>query len=167
MIVLILFIVQRSSGRPNFCWTPEECTDAGRNLKQLKQPVTEFNSAAQHTRLIEQKKTVSDYHGKHLKRVWQNPCPKDQSIWKQKWKKKHGFKKISKLPTHVCFDLKIHVHALVLSLGKRNPRPEASMASTLVQPFPPKFGPTNWATTRSNPAVKLPNSPNHRWCRNP
>lgn len=69
--------------------------------------------------------------------------------------------------THFVLCKKIHFHALVLSLGKRNPRPEASMASTLVPPFPPKFGPTKWATTRSNSAVKLPNSPNHRWCRNP
>ena len=38
----------------------------------------------------------------------------------------------------------------MLSLGKRNPRPEASMASTLVQPFPPKFGPHRLASLQSS-----------------
>ena len=128
-----------------FCWTPEECTDAGRNLKQLKQPVTEFNRAAQHTRLIEQKKTGVRLSWKASEMGVAKSISTGSKHLKKNWKKnmdsrkypnyQHTFVLIWKsmsMPWCCPWEREIHVRK------HRWPVPW----------FPPKFGPTNWATTR-------------------
>lgn len=161
----ILFIVQRCSSRPNFAEPLRSALMQGGTWNSWNSPSQSSTVQPSTPVWLNKKKTGVRLSWKASEKGVAKSISTGSKHLKKNWKKKHGFKKISKLPTHVCFDLKIHVHALVLSLGKRNPRPEASMASTLVS-----------TKIRSNKLgddsprimqVKLPKSPNHRWCRNP
>lgn len=141
----ILFIVQRCSSRPNFAEPLRSALMQGGTWNSWNSPSQSSTVQPSTPVWLNKKKLVSDYHGKHLKRVWQNPFPQDQSIWKKTEKKnmdsrkypnyQHTFVLIWKsmsMPWCCPWEREIHVRK------HRWPVPW----------FPPKFGPTNWTTTR-------------------